>query len=342
MQCQALTKSGTQCSRKAEPNSRFCWQHQDYDEKKAVSSVATTKHTSPKIIQQNSPRNLSPKSSPRNTQAKAVSPRSYYPKVLTTPITNLSNKDMYYVAKLYYKGNDYGVDAFTSLDKLLSYINDELKELAEHENYVFQGQLQREGLGHLSSQFQSSIYSNYLKLNILQDKLNYYVETSYARNILEEHDLGAVAIFKNGYSYVDRNYTVDGKYISPSMPDTIIYPLYFIAVKNNGGYHERYFAYKSNNEKEYDFVLHKIYNQNITLTHTVQDLFTFSNDNSNGINISMYFGGSELLVLVKPDEILTGQYLNIRNIPQELRKTLNFKSSPRGGNGGNRSPLMNM
>lgn len=28
--CQALTKSGTQCTRKAEPNSLYCWQHQDY------------------------------------------------------------------------------------------------------------------------------------------------------------------------------------------------------------------------------------------------------------------------------------------------------------------------
>jgi len=319
MECQAFTKSGKQCSRKAEPNSKFCWQHQNYDEKKVVSPRVT----STKVI------------SPR----KVVSPKSYQQNALTRSINNLPNKDIYYVAKLYYKGNDYGVDAFTSLDKLLSYINDELKELNEYENDVFQGELDREGLGHLASQFQSSIYSNYQRLNTLQDKLNYYVETSYARNILEEHGLGAVAIFKNGYPYIDRNYSVDGKYISPSMPDTIIYPLYFIAVKNNGGYHERYFAYKSNNEKEYDFVLHKIYSQNITLTHTVQDLFTFSNDNSNGINISMYFGGSELLVLVKPDEVSTGKYLNIKNIPEELRRTSNFKSSPRRGN---RSPIMNM
>jgi len=30
MQCQATTKSRTQCSRKAEPNSNYCWQHQNY------------------------------------------------------------------------------------------------------------------------------------------------------------------------------------------------------------------------------------------------------------------------------------------------------------------------
>ena len=28
--CQALTKSGSQCTRPAEPGSQFCWQHQDY------------------------------------------------------------------------------------------------------------------------------------------------------------------------------------------------------------------------------------------------------------------------------------------------------------------------
>ena len=31
MQCQATTKSGTQCSRKALPNSNYCWQHQNYN-----------------------------------------------------------------------------------------------------------------------------------------------------------------------------------------------------------------------------------------------------------------------------------------------------------------------
>lgn len=27
-QCQATTKKGTQCSRRAKPGSRYCWQHQ--------------------------------------------------------------------------------------------------------------------------------------------------------------------------------------------------------------------------------------------------------------------------------------------------------------------------
>jgi hypothetical protein len=29
MQCQAILKSGRQCSRKSEPNSNYCWQHQN-------------------------------------------------------------------------------------------------------------------------------------------------------------------------------------------------------------------------------------------------------------------------------------------------------------------------
>lgn len=31
--CQAITKSGKQCSRNAEPNSNYCWQHQNYQQK---------------------------------------------------------------------------------------------------------------------------------------------------------------------------------------------------------------------------------------------------------------------------------------------------------------------
>jgi hypothetical protein len=30
-QCEALTKKGTRCKRKAMPGSRYCWQHQNYD-----------------------------------------------------------------------------------------------------------------------------------------------------------------------------------------------------------------------------------------------------------------------------------------------------------------------
>jgi antitoxin component YwqK of YwqJK toxin-antitoxin module len=31
MECKAITKLGTQCSRIAEPNSKYCWQHQNYE-----------------------------------------------------------------------------------------------------------------------------------------------------------------------------------------------------------------------------------------------------------------------------------------------------------------------
>ncbi len=43
MECQAITKSGKQCSRKAEPNSNFCWQHQN-----SQSDIATNIIKSPK------------------------------------------------------------------------------------------------------------------------------------------------------------------------------------------------------------------------------------------------------------------------------------------------------
>jgi len=38
MECQAITNAGTQCSRKAEPNSEYCWQHQDYESKESKLS----------------------------------------------------------------------------------------------------------------------------------------------------------------------------------------------------------------------------------------------------------------------------------------------------------------
>jgi hypothetical protein len=39
MECQATTLDGTQCSRIAEPDSKYCWQHQNYEEHKNKSSI---------------------------------------------------------------------------------------------------------------------------------------------------------------------------------------------------------------------------------------------------------------------------------------------------------------
>jgi hypothetical protein len=46
MQCQAILKSGKQCSRNAQLGSNFCWQHQNYiihsnlkDEKEEVKNI---------------------------------------------------------------------------------------------------------------------------------------------------------------------------------------------------------------------------------------------------------------------------------------------------------------
>jgi hypothetical protein len=33
MECRAITNPGKQCSRKSLPNSKYCWQHQNYDKK---------------------------------------------------------------------------------------------------------------------------------------------------------------------------------------------------------------------------------------------------------------------------------------------------------------------
>jgi antitoxin component YwqK of YwqJK toxin-antitoxin module len=48
MQCQAILKSGKQCSRNAQTGSNFCWQHQNYiiysnlkDEKEEVKNIQT-------------------------------------------------------------------------------------------------------------------------------------------------------------------------------------------------------------------------------------------------------------------------------------------------------------
>lgn len=45
--CQALTKSGTQCTRKAEAGSLYCWQHQEY---KSSATITSTPITSTSII----------------------------------------------------------------------------------------------------------------------------------------------------------------------------------------------------------------------------------------------------------------------------------------------------
>src|ERR1700722_11379710 len=41
MECKATTKSGTQCTRLAEPGSKYCWQHQNYD-KNDVKNLPVT------------------------------------------------------------------------------------------------------------------------------------------------------------------------------------------------------------------------------------------------------------------------------------------------------------
>ena len=42
--CQAITKKGTQCSRQAEPGSKYCWQHQGYEiDSKKSSKVDSLK-----------------------------------------------------------------------------------------------------------------------------------------------------------------------------------------------------------------------------------------------------------------------------------------------------------
>jgi len=77
MECKALTKSGTQCARKAEPGSKYCWQHQNYDEKKQYlpplpASVYTVQYTPPRVTSPKiSPKPISPRISPKPISPKA-------------------------------------------------------------------------------------------------------------------------------------------------------------------------------------------------------------------------------------------------------------------------------
>jgi hypothetical protein len=51
MQCQAFTKSGTQCSRKPEAGSRYCWQHQNYNANITPEIKYETKIIENKIVE---------------------------------------------------------------------------------------------------------------------------------------------------------------------------------------------------------------------------------------------------------------------------------------------------
>ncbi len=306
MECQAFTKSGKQCSQKAEPNSKFCWQHQNYEEKK-TNIPKTTTIKSPKVI--------SPKNSPRN--------RSIIP-----------NNDIYYVVKLYYKKREFLVNAFSSLDKLLNNIDVELKELADNETLSFQDQLNREGLGHLESQYQSNIYSDYLILNNLPEKLNYYLRVSYDKNTLNDTGARAVAIFKGGNIYVTHNYSMDGQYIKPPTPTTIMYPLTAVVTTTENGYYNQHNIYIIKNEKELKGALQIVYGKDIKFNGSVDDLFQIHDE----LNISqqriisdivVYFTNSTPIALIKYEEESDIRYLNINDIPYKQRKIANFKSSPR-------------
>ncbi len=49
-QCQAMTLNGVQCSRKAEPGSKYCWQHKNYNTGASISPSSNDKtiHTGPR------------------------------------------------------------------------------------------------------------------------------------------------------------------------------------------------------------------------------------------------------------------------------------------------------
>jgi hypothetical protein len=72
MECQAILKSGKQCSRKAEPDSLYCWQHQNYVPK-ATNVVPKATNIAPKI---KSPRNLPQPVNIPKPIIKANSPRN--------------------------------------------------------------------------------------------------------------------------------------------------------------------------------------------------------------------------------------------------------------------------
>jgi antitoxin component YwqK of YwqJK toxin-antitoxin module len=82
MQCQAILKSGKECSRKAQPGSNFCWQHQNYE---TSATHAEGKEGEIKTSPRNKSKAISPKTSPRNlspvgTQYKSgVTVEDFYP-----------------------------------------------------------------------------------------------------------------------------------------------------------------------------------------------------------------------------------------------------------------------
>ena len=76
MQCQAKTSKGAQCSRKAQVDSLYCWQHQNY--------VPPIPHESKTSTQINSPRNLVTNNATNNTTNEDWEPKpneKYYGKI---------------------------------------------------------------------------------------------------------------------------------------------------------------------------------------------------------------------------------------------------------------------
>jgi hypothetical protein len=89
MECKATTRSGTQCTRKAEPGSKYCWQHQNYDEKKQYlpplpASVYTAQYTPSRVSPKISPKPISPRISP-----KIISPKHRVNATFTALPTNV-------------------------------------------------------------------------------------------------------------------------------------------------------------------------------------------------------------------------------------------------------------
>jgi antitoxin component YwqK of YwqJK toxin-antitoxin module len=51
MECKAITNEGTQCSREAEPGSKYCWQHQNYEGKEVINTSSLSNTSDHNIVE---------------------------------------------------------------------------------------------------------------------------------------------------------------------------------------------------------------------------------------------------------------------------------------------------
>jgi hypothetical protein len=290
MQCKALTTSGSQCSRKADINSNYCWQHQNYEIK------SNTKITSPKSAQT----------------------------IFVESIKSISSKDKnmgdhYFIAELYYKHSEYAIGAYTSKEKLLQKIESDIKRIDhEYASYNLEKEI-GEVLGYefkltddIFNQVSNTFYKQYLELKSFEEQLAFYTKLSYEKGPKVDNEFGAVAILKGGIAYTEHNYSIDNIYTKNVLPEFIYTPIIGLQIENEGGYLSDWEILEFSTLKEFiDYTDKQFPNfpQFKNTSEISSNIHRYFNDYESGI--LTFFGGSKLVATANSNiSIIDYEYSN--------------------------------